>query len=237
MAKEVQNREKTINTLFQYNESILQEDYNERTLSEIVRCIKNLRILSINIVNHLSKIREICSYNVLGGKFELEKINKIYLFDKNYLIKMKYDLDFLKTSRIAQFYEIEWEESDPFLIFVNFKNPELEKKHFINISEDMSNSIKQGQFIILQDLIFYHIYNINNHKNSANQNARSYSPKADKVGPSNANYRNNNIECINFKKAIENVIKLYSPPKNIGKKVDVRPHSSGLNRKSKILNF
>lgn len=216
--------------MFQYNESILKEEYNERTLYEIVHCIKNLRILSINIVNHLCKIREICSYNVLGGKFDLEKINKIYLFDRNYLIKMKYDLDFLKTSRIAQFYDIECEESDPFLVFVNFKNPELEKKHFIKVSEDMNNSIRQGQFLILQDLIFYHIYNLNRKKNLI-QNARSVSPKSYRFGASAATYRNNH-DSINFKRAVENVIKLYSPPKVIVKKGEARPHSSALQRKS-----
>ena len=147
---------------------------------------------------------------------------------------MKYDLDFLKSSRITQFYGIECEESDPFLVFVNFKDPELEKKHFIKISEDMSNSIRQGQFLILQDLIFYHIYTINNRKN-LNQNARSVSPKTYRFGSSTATYRNNNNihDSINFKKAVENVIKLYSPPKNSVKKADVRPHSSGLQRKGK----
>lgn len=149
---------------------------------------------------------------------------------------MKYDLDFLKTSRITQFYEIECRESDPFMVFANFKNKELEKKHFIKISEDMINTIKQGQFLILQDLIFYHIYNLNN-KKIFNPNARSVSPKSYRFGGSTATYRSNvnNYDSINFKKAVENVIKLYSPPKNIVKKVDVRPHSSGLQRKRNLL--
>lgn len=166
----------------------------------------------------------------------MEKINKVYLFDRNYLIKMKYDLDFLKNSKISTFYEIECEESDPFLIFINFKNPELEKKHFIRVSEDMLNSIRQGQFLILQDLIFYHIYNINSKKTSNyvnnNKNARSVSPK-------NFNNKNLYIDNTNFKKAVEHIVKLYSPPKNLTtKKPDVRPHSSKLMRKSKnILIF
>jgi len=229
LAKEVQNREKAINTLNEYNESILKEEYNDRTLSEIVHCIKNIRILSINIVNHLSKIRELCSYNVLGGKFDLEKINKVYLFDRNYLIKMKYDLDFLKNSRIANFYEIECEESDPFLVFINFKNPELEKAHFIRIGADMQTSIRQAQFLILQDFIFYHIYNIKGKKHDR-KNARSCSPKY-RTGNS-ASGKNSNLDNTNFKKAVEKVIRLYSPPKNNGKKPDSRPHSSITQRKS-----
>ena len=143
--------------VYQFNESLTQEDYNEKTLTDVVNCIKNIRILSINIVNHISKIRELSSYNVLGGKYDMEKINKIYLFDKNYLIKMKYDMDFLKTSRLTYYFEIDCEESDPFLIFTKFKNEENEKKHFIGVSSEMLDSIRQGQFLILQDLIYYHI--------------------------------------------------------------------------------
>jgi hypothetical protein len=111
------------------------------------------------------KIRELSSYNVLGGKFDLEKINKVYLFDKNYFIKMKYDLDFLKNSKLAYFFDIYFEESDPFLLFVNFKDEENSKKYFLKIADEMLNTIKQSQFLILQDLIFYHIYNINQQKN------------------------------------------------------------------------
>jgi hypothetical protein len=168
-----------------------------------------------------------CSYNVLGGKFDLEKINKIYLFDKNYLIKMKYDLNFLKNSRITTLYGIEWEESDPFLIFINFKNPELENIHNIRVSEQMLHSIKQGQFLILQDLIFYHIHNINKKKtfkNNSNNTARSVSPKNYNKSP--------NLDNSNLKRAVDNIIKLYSPQINSAAKKPVRPHSSKLMRKS-----
>lgn len=174
MSKEVQSREKTINSLYLINEAISREEYDERTLGEIVHCIKNIRILSLNIVNHLMKIRELSSYNVLGGKIDLEKINKVYLFDRNYFIKMKYDLDFLKNSKLAYFYEIEFEESDPFLILVNFKSEENSKKYFLKVADDMLNTLKQSQFLILQDLIFYHIFNINLNKN---ENWNNMSPK------------------------------------------------------------
>ena len=46
-----------------------------------------------------------------------------------------------------------------------------------------------------------------------------------------------NKENTNFKKAVGNVIKLYSPPKNIVKKIDARPNSSGIQRKSIFVFF
>lgn len=167
----MQLREKAISGLYLINEQIGREEYNDRTLGEIVHGIKNIRILSLNIVNHLMKIRELSSYNVLGGKFDLEKINKIYLFDRNYFIKMKYDLDFLKNSKLAYFYEIDFEESDPFLIFVNFQSEENSKKYFLKVADEMLGTIKQSQFLILQDLIFYHIFNINLQKNEGFRNS------------------------------------------------------------------
>lgn len=226
--------------LYKLNESVLKEEYNERTLNEVVNCIKNIRILSLNIVNLLSKIRELCSYNVLGGKFDLDKINKIYLFDKNYLIKMKYDLDFLKDSKIADVYAIECEESDPFLVYVNFKNQENEKKYFIKVTDDMVGSIKQGQFVILQDLIFFHIYNINISKR--NISVRSNSPRSSSFRRSaysgNKYLNNNNNNNPILKKAIGKLIRLYSPPKNLQlKKTEFRPHSSGIQAPSNKNNI
>lgn len=108
----------------------------------------------------ISNIREICSYNVLGGKFDLDNINKTYNFDKNYLIKMKFDMDFLRNSKLAAFYQFEHTESDPFLLYFYFKNEEMNKKYSMRIIDEMIESIKFGQYLILQDLIYFNINSI-----------------------------------------------------------------------------
>lgn len=227
--------------LYKLNESVLKQENNEKTLSEIVNCLKNLRILSINIVNHLSKIREMCSYSVLRGKFELNKINKVYLFDKNYLIKMKYDLDFLKNSKIASFYGIAFDESDPFLLNIRFVSRESDERFTIKPTDVMLTAIKQAQFLILQDLIFFHISNLNsNVRNTAE--IRSLSPRNhSSKQKSNSGTRyglGGNTKLF----AKEKIIKLYSPPKNFYNKIHRRPYSSGAagiqrNPKRKKNNF
>jgi hypothetical protein len=113
----------------------------------------NIRIISINIVNYYIKIREVSSYAVLGGKYDLDKVNKLYNFDKNYLIKMRYDLDFLNQSVLEQFFNFA-EDADPFLVSPAEKSGD---KYHVPIDEDMHSSIKNCQFQILQDMIYYHI--------------------------------------------------------------------------------
>ena len=45
-------------------------------------------MISINVVNYFKQFNEVISYGVLSGKYQLEKINKIYNFDPNYLAKV-----------------------------------------------------------------------------------------------------------------------------------------------------
>jgi hypothetical protein len=101
-----------------------------------------------------------CSYNVLGGKYNLDNINKFYKFDKNYLIKMKFDTDFLVNSRISNYYEFEACEADPFFCYFFFKNPHIENFNKMEISKDLLPIVKNCQYLILQDLIYFNINSI-----------------------------------------------------------------------------
>jgi len=73
---------------------------------------------------------------------------------------MKFDMDFLRNSNLAAFFEFEPCESDPFLLYFYFKDEKDEKKHCMQITEELVDSIKQGQYLILQDLIFFNINSI-----------------------------------------------------------------------------
>jgi len=224
-----------ISQIHQIDDAFLGIDSKEEILSDLVSNLKNVRITSINIITYLQKIREQCSYNVLGGKFNLDKINKSYKFDKNYLIKMKFDMDFLRNSKLATYFEFEPCESDPFLLYFYFKNNKLEKKFGMRISDDMLSAVKQGQYLILQDLIFFNINSIymkNMQKENKNLNkikgiyGRDFSqPKSN----------NNNI---NSKIFGVTSTRLYSPPK---KNVlnDIRPSTTatGFNNLISIKDF
>lgn len=226
------------------NETFLSSgsaDKKEDILTELVQNLKNIRITSINIINYLQKIRELCSYNVLGGKFNLDKINKVYKFDKNYLIKMKFDMDFLRNSKLAAFFQFEPCESDPFMLYFYFKDEKLEKIHSMQISEEMLSAVRQGQYLILQDLIFFNINSIYM-KNLQRQEKTLGKIKGiygrDFSHPQKREARNPGATST----------RLYSPPKknlaingvnNLNNNFnDLRPSTSGYNNfSSKIFSF
>lgn len=69
-------------------------------------------------------------------------------------------MDFLRSSKLAAYFEFEPCESDPFLLYFYFKDEKNEKKHRMQITEDLLSAVKQGQYLILQDLIFFNINSI-----------------------------------------------------------------------------
>jgi hypothetical protein len=154
---------------------------------------------------------------------------------------MKYDLDFLKNSKLAFLFELNFEESDPFLLCANFISEENSKIYHLKISEEIFSTIKKGQFLILQDLIGYHINNINLNFIKNKQNEKSLSPKGHRKKESFYSYNiyNNNNSKFNFKKAVNEAKKLYSPRSNFinnnSSILKTRPYSSGLIRNSIII--
>jgi hypothetical protein len=73
---------------------------------------------------------------------------------------MKFDTDFLINSKLSTYFEFETNESDPFFCFFFFKNPETESLHKMIITEDLLPHVKNGQYLILQDLIYFNINSV-----------------------------------------------------------------------------
>lgn len=88
LAKEMQSRERAISMLRQYNNFLENDNISPKLSSDITQTFKNLRILSINIIHIFVQIREISSYSILCGKFDFDRINKSFNYDRNYLIKV-----------------------------------------------------------------------------------------------------------------------------------------------------
>ena len=158
LSKEITNREKNILTLKKFNEildiSVPEQKINESIINDIIKIIKFIRVNSVNSVHYIIKIREILSSNKTEcGKFDIEKINKAYLYDKNYLIKMSDDLNFLKNSNIKQFIFFDNEQIDPFFSNCsdNNNNNDL-NKIVIPIDNELMKGIKQAKYYITQDL-------------------------------------------------------------------------------------
>ena len=159
-------RESSISNLKNYNNklsSILKEsspETNENHLNLISNEISNLRITTVNLVNQFNKIRNDYSYSINNGKFDMNLLSKKFGFDKNYLIKMKDEMSFLKHGYIKFFFNIN-DTIDPFILSASAETGNCLLRQ-VPIDKELSDHIKVSQYLILQDLIYYQSGNFKN---------------------------------------------------------------------------
>jgi hypothetical protein len=112
-------------------------------------------------------VKELLSLYILGAKFNIEYLSKAFGFDRHFLVTMKNDTDFLKQSALMTYFHFS-DDSDPFLVSLSEKptaehNAENQnefktiEKLTLPINVELLSSIKNSQFLILQDLIFYEL--------------------------------------------------------------------------------
>ena len=186
LSKEVSNREKNIEDLKKFDKIVEStfpdenQQLNESILSDIINCIKSLRVNSVNTVNHLNKIREISTYNSQKGKYNLDKINPAYLYNKNYLYKMSNDMNFLNNSTLSKYIDMTNGEPDAFLTNCapNNNNQRRNKnKIVIPIGEDLMKAIQSAKYSIIEDVMFNNMQSGNNKTNimfSLNESRQSF---------------------------------------------------------------
>ena len=159
-------RESSISNLKNYNNklsSILKEsspESNENHLNLISNEISNLRITTVNLVNQFNKIRNDYAYSISNGKFDMNLLSKMFGFDKNYLIKMKDEMSFLKHGYIKFFFNIN-DTIDPFILSASAETGNCLLRQ-VPIDKELSEHIKASQYLILQDLIYYQSGNFKN---------------------------------------------------------------------------
>ena len=90
--------------------------------TEIHKSLTSLRLKGINVVNQIRKIKMKYSNLITIGKIDIDYLNNKYGYDKNYLIKLISDLDFLKDSNIRNLYHFSSKGQDPFLLSLSTKS-------------------------------------------------------------------------------------------------------------------
>ena len=119
--------------------------------------IEKLRNITINICFLMKKIKNKIYNGNLTGKYNLDIISQNFHFDKNYLIKMKEELNFLKEGNAKYFFNIS-EDQSPFLIKASEEDNESKKDPFIfivPITDEIRTKIEKCNYIIYQELIAY----------------------------------------------------------------------------------
>ena len=115
LRKDVLSEIKTLNDKLQ--QELLENNNNgkEQILKEITAKINLLRKHTINVCHTMHKLKSyMFSINGLD-KYNLDIISKKFDFDKNYIIKMKFELNFLKEGFAKYYFNIENDQT-PFLL-------------------------------------------------------------------------------------------------------------------------
>ena len=155
--KDIESREKIIQLIKKFDEYIKLEENSQNTTSipfdkliaDITKTLGDLRAISLSIVNSYTKIRKEISYDVLMNKHDLDNIVN---FNRQYLLQMKNDTDFLSKTSLKKYFTFA-NESDPFLTSIAISSVES-NKYSLPIDSTMIENIKDCQYIMLQEMIY-----------------------------------------------------------------------------------
>ena len=207
LKNEVLTREDYIETL--KTKSKLIEEYivegnlidpEGETLQEICDIIKDLRIKAINIINIFSKVNKIINQNY--GKYDSKILKEEYMYDSNYLKKMKNDLMFLKNSILSRFIEMNNSEIDPFLTCcAPFPGRNINTKLKVPINEDLMKAINDARYLLIKE----DIVNKDNEKNNENNIHKNNNDNNPNINNYNNTYFNKNRDFGNEKKLKKNI--------------------------------
>ena len=162
--KEIINKIKEINNNLKLIFNSDGKESNKYLVKKMSYYIEKMRIITINICFLMKKIKRKIYNGSMTAKYNIDLISQTYNFDKNYLIKMKEELGFLKEGNAKYFFNIS-EEKDPFLIRASNNDDNSKKDPFINIvpiTEEIREKIEKCNYIIYQELIAYQNSNLNN---------------------------------------------------------------------------
>ena len=157
LSKEIINRENNIKKLKEIDE-LIEKNYkkekkklNESIIKSIEKTINLLRITSVNIISYINKIQEFSSYKVIKGKYILNKMKNELLYDKNYLNKMIFDIEFIKNSNLIFYFDIIPDAKiDTFFTFFDNNFP---------IGNDLLKGIFEAKYILMENKLLNEIYN------------------------------------------------------------------------------
>ena len=156
-------RKEDLSEIKNMNDNLEQELLNknqngkEIILGQISGKIAILREHTVNICKSLRKLKYyIFSINNLE-KYNFDKLSKKFDFDKNYLIKMKSELKFLREGFAKYYFNIENDQT-PFLLKASDKTKINEGDYFLRViplTEELRKDILDCNYYIHQELIAY----------------------------------------------------------------------------------
>ena len=171
LKQNIENRINTIKELFELNiklnTEIINKDNknNEIILGEISDKINTLRVHTINVCKSMKTLKTELSGIKNLDKFNINLIGEKFNFDKNYLIKMKSELNFLKEGFAKYYFNIENDQT-PFLLKTSQKSKISNDTdpfiHLIPLDQELKEEITDCTYYIYEELIAYQNEKVHN---------------------------------------------------------------------------
>ena len=166
----IQLRLNTIKEIFELNKKLNTEiinkdnNSNEIIINQISEKICTLREHTVSVCKSMKKLK--LSLNGIKSldKYDINIIAEKYHFDKNYLIKMKGELNFLKEGFGKYYFNIKNDQT-PFLLKASGKNKIGDDKdpfiHLVPLDPNLKDDIMECSYYIYQELIAYQNEKVN----------------------------------------------------------------------------
>ena len=149
------------------NTEVINKDNksNEIILGDISEKINKLRVNTVNVCKSMEKLKKELNGIKNLDKFDINLIGEKFNFDKNYLIKMKSELNFLKEGFIKYYFNIENDQT-PFLLKASQKSKITNDKdpfiHLVPLDQELKDKIAECTYYIYQELISYQSQKVHN---------------------------------------------------------------------------
>ena len=172
------------------NESELEEKNNEQIEEDINNCLKSLRINTVNAVYQFNKFRTVHNFIMTSNKIDINNLQSFYGYNKDYLIKVKNDLDFLAYSNIRLIYNFQL--NDPFMLHLSIEkdgSKSIQKKtgvfKVLPASDELISTINNLMYILAQEELLFQMNfnsktNRDNDSNKEKKNIRKIKTKSPK---------------------------------------------------------
>ena len=176
----IEKRNEILKDLYAQNKKLkvnpANDPLNEEILIKMSNLIEQLREGTVDVCYAMKKFKnDINNINGLA-KYNIDILANKNKFDKNYLIKMKNELSFLKEGNAKLYFNLN-NETTPFLLKASENNMKMDnrnninntkdKDHFMRIvplNQEIKEHINQCNYYIYQELIAYQL-NISMNKN------------------------------------------------------------------------
>ena len=137
------------------NNNNSEEEVPSNIFVLIQKEIKSCRINTVNVINRIIKVREVSSYYEVSKKWDPSKVNRSYSFNKNYILMMLNDIEYINNSILLNYIQTDNNSQKTDLFFSNCKYiiPNEKEKLKLSISLELQNEINKCKYIVLQDIL------------------------------------------------------------------------------------